>query len=87
MESGHLLYSALTCPSSANAWRFKSGHPFVPVAQHPISLSDNNNMRAAICADHLWNAEWADNPTRFRIFISDTGTHRNDHPKKNVGLD
>jgi len=26
-------------------------------------------------ADHQWNAEWADNPTRLRILIRDTGTH------------
>ena len=29
MESGHLLHSALTRPSSANARRLKSRHPFV----------------------------------------------------------
>jgi len=30
--------------------------------------------RAAHWVDHQWNAEWADSPTRFRIFIPDTGT-------------
>jgi len=64
MEPGHLLYSALTRPSSADARRFKSRHPLVPAAQQPISSSDNNNMRAAQWADNQWNAEWADNPTR-----------------------
>jgi len=29
---------------------------------------------AAQWADHQWNAEWADNPTRLRIFIPETGT-------------
>ena len=51
-----------------------------PAAQL-ISFSDNNNKRAVHWADHQWNAEWADNPTRLRIFIPDTGTHpptRND---------
>jgi len=47
---------------------------FEPAAQHLISLSDNN-IRAAQWAYHQWNAEWADNPTRLRIFIPDTGTH------------
>ena len=64
MESGNLLHSALTRPSSANAWRLKSKHPFVPAAQQLISASDNN-IRAA---------QWADNPTRLRFFIPDTGT-------------
>jgi len=67
MESGHLLHSALTCPSGAQ--RLKSRHPFVPAAQQLISSSDNNNIRAAQWADHQWNVEWADNPTRLRIFI------------------
>ena len=75
MEPGHLLHSALTCPSSANARRLKSRHPFAPVAQQLISSSDNNNIRAAQWADRQWNAEWADNPTRLRTSIPDTGTH------------
>jgi len=52
MEPGHLLHSALTRPSSANARRLKSRHPFVRAAQHLISLSDKNNIRAAQWADH-----------------------------------
>jgi len=46
---GHLLHSTLTRPSSANAQRLKSRHPFVPAAQQLISLSDNSNIRAAHC--------------------------------------
>jgi len=75
MEPGHPLHSALTRPSSANSRRLKSRHPFVPAAQQLICLSDNNNIRAAQWADHQWNAEWADNPTRLRTLIPDTGTH------------
>jgi len=43
-----------------------------------ISFSGNNNIRAA---------QWADNPTRLRTSIPDTGTHtpRNDPPKKILG--
>ena len=77
MEPGHLLHSALTRSSSANARRLKSRHPFVLAAQQLVSLSDNNNIRAAQWADHQWNAEWSDNPTRLRSLIPDTGTH---HP-------
>jgi len=69
MEPGHLLHTVLTRPSSANAQRLKSRHPFVPAAQQLISLSDNNNIRAAYWADHQWNSEWADNPTKLRTFI------------------
>jgi len=54
----HLLHSALTCPSSGNGRHLKSRHPFAPAAQQLISLSDNNNIRAAQWADHQRNAEW-----------------------------
>jgi len=74
MEPGHLLHSALTRPSSANARRLKSRHTFVPAAQQLNSSSDNNNIRAAQWADHQWNAKWADYPTRLRVFIPDKGT-------------
>jgi len=39
-----------------------------------ISSYDNNIRRAALWADHRWNAEWLDNTTRLRTFIPDTGT-------------
>ena len=74
MKPGHLLHSVLTRPSSADVRRLKSRHQFVPAAQQLIRSSDNNNIRAALWVDHQWNpAEWADNPTRLRIFIPDTG--------------
>jgi len=87
MEPGHLLHSALTRPSSADARRLISRHPFVPAAQHLISSSDNSNIRAAHWANHQWNAERADNPIGLRTFIPDTGTHPlwNEPPKKSLG--
>jgi len=75
MELGHPLHSVLTRPSSADARRLKPRHPFVLAAQQLIRLSDNNNLRGAHWADHQWNAKWADNPTRLRIFIPNIGTH------------
>ena len=69
MEPGHLLHLALTRPSSANAQRLKSRRPFLPAAQHLISLSVNNNMRAAQWTDYQWNVEWTDSPTRLHILI------------------
>ena len=68
MEPGHLLHSTLTRPSSAVARRLKSRHPLEPAAQQLISFSDNN-IRVAQWADHQWNVEWADNPTRLRTLI------------------
>jgi len=75
MEPGHLLHSALPRPSGAAARRLISRHQFVPAAQQLISFSDKNNIRAVQWADNQWNAEWADNPTRLRTSIPNTGTH------------
>jgi len=54
----------------------------LPTAQKLISSSDNNNIRAAHWADQQWNAEWADNPTKLRIFIPDTGSHSPEWPSQ-----
>ena len=74
MKPGHLFHSVFTRPSSAIPRRLKSRRPFVPAVQQLISSSDNNNIRVAQCTDHQWNAERADNPTRLRTLIPDTGT-------------
>ena len=84
MEPEHLLHSALTCPTSANARRIKSTHPFLPATQQLISSSHNNNMRAAHWADHQWNGDLADNPASLRIFIPDTSTHPPGRPSQEV---
>jgi len=42
---------------------------------HSTAEYCDNSIRAEHWADHQWNAEWTDNPTRLRIFIPDTGTH------------
>jgi len=75
MEPGHLLHSAFTRLPNAVARRLKLRHPFVYATQQLISFSDNNNIRAAQWVDNQWDAEWADNPTRLRSSIPDTGTH------------
>jgi len=48
--------------------------PISARAQQLISLCDNN-IRATQWTDHQWDAEWADSPTRLRIFITDTGKY------------
>ena len=48
MEPGHLLHSALTCPSTAYARRLKLRHTSVSAAQHLISSSDNNTIHAYV---------------------------------------
>ena len=75
MESGHLLHSVLTCPSSGNARHLKSRHPIVPSAQQLISLSVDNSRRVALWVDPRWNVEWLENTTRLCTFIPDIGTH------------
>jgi len=52
MEPEHLLHSALTRPSSADARRLKSRQLLVSAAQQLITSSDNNKW-----LDHQWNVE------------------------------
>jgi len=75
MKPAYHLHSAPTRPSCADARRLKSRHQFVSAAQQLISSYDNNNIRVARWVDRQWNAEWMDNPTRFRTFILEPGTH------------
>jgi len=75
MELGHLLHSALTRPSSANARHLKSRRPYVPAAIHLIIFYDNSNIRAVQWADYQWNTKWTDSPTRLCIFTPNTNTH------------
>jgi len=54
MEPGHLLHSVLTHTPDGNARHLKSRHQFASIAQKLICLSDDNNIRAALWADHRW---------------------------------
>jgi len=86
MELGHLLHWALTRPSDADPWRLKWRRTFVSSAQQLLNSFNNKKIRAVHWADHQWNADWADNPTRLRIFIPDTSTTpRIDPPKNSLG--
>ena len=70
MKVGHLLLSALTCPPSAKARGLVSRHAFVPAAQQLISISVNNNIRAAHCGSPM-ECGVGGQPA----CIPDTGTH------------
>ena len=74
IELGHLLHSALTRPSSADAQCLKSRHPCVPAAQQLISSFDDNKS-AAHWVGYWLNVEWLKSITRLRTFSPDTGTH------------
>jgi len=69
MEPGHLHHSALTVHRvQMHGASNRDTHLYLP---HNSSF-DNNNLRVAHWADHQWNGEWANNPTRLSIFIPDT---------------
>ena len=86
MEPGRLFQSALTCPPSADARRLKSRHPFVPVTQQLISLSDNNNIRAAQWADGSpMECGVGGQPCKTPYFHHRHPPSRNDSPKKSLG--
>ena len=81
------LSTHLSVQCKCTAPQIKTPSCRLTAAQQLISSSDNNNvgysrLRAAHGADHQWNAEWEDNPTRPRIFISDTGTQTPEWPSQ-----
>jgi len=83
MESGHLLHSTLTCPSSGNARHFKSRRPICIASQQFITSSDdNNNRRAVLWADHQWKAEWLEN---IKILCTSHFHSRHRHPLCRIG--
>jgi len=50
--------------------------PLICTRRKQLTISsDNNNIRAALWADHQWRWEWLDNITRLRTFIPNNGTH------------
>ena len=49
--------------------------PIVPAPQQLTSSTENSSIRAALWADHRWNADWLHNTTRRGTFIPDIGTH------------
>jgi len=48
-------------------------HLYSPHSNSSASLTTTAYVQ---WADHQWNAEWADNPTRLCTLIPDTGTHQ-----------
>ena len=67
MEPGHLLHSAITRPSSADARRLKSRHPFLPAAQQLISSSDDDTKCRARGGSPMECGK-CENTTRHRTF-------------------
>ena len=76
MEPGHLLHSAFTRPSmQMHGASNRDTHLYMPHNNSSVYLTTTTDIRKAQWTDHQWNAGWAVNPTRLRIFIPDTGTH------------
>ena len=59
MAAGHLLHSALTRPPSANARRFKSRHPFVPLHNSSsVHLTTSTYVRRTGRNTHGMRSGW-----------------------------
>ena len=76
---------SMTLPTSTDARRLKSRHPFVPAAQQLISSSDSNNMTTYVWRiGRITNGmrSWAVNPTRHHIFIPEPATIHLERPSQ-----
>ena len=84
LEPGHLLYSALARPSSANARRLKLRHLCVPNVQQLICLSDNLHVVDWRIANGTWSG-WTTPHDSTRSSMTPAPTLWNDAPKNSLG--
>ena len=74
LDPDHILYGLLRGFSDTGQARLRSRRPFVPAARN---LSDNLarlGIRASEWTNHKWNAEYCENASRLRAFVSRTGS-------------
>ena len=73
LSPDHILYCLLSGPSDARQEILRSRPPLVPAARDLL----NNLARLGICTlkwiNHKWIAEYCENTSRIRVFISRTG--------------
>ena len=72
LDPNHILYSLLSVSSDTRQVRLRSRRPFVPTARNLLDNLASLGIRTSECTNHKWNAEYCENTTRLRVFISRT---------------
>ena len=73
LDPDHILYVFLSGSSDARQERLISRRPFVPVARNLLDKLAGLDIRVSNWTNHKWNAEYCENSSRLRVFISRTG--------------
>ena len=73
LDPDHILHGLLSGSSDTRQVRLRSRRPFVPGARNLLDNLARLGIRASEWTNHKWNAEYCENASRLRAFVSETG--------------
>ena len=73
LNPDHILYGLLNGSSDAGQVRLRSRRPFVPAARNLLDNLSGLGIRASEWTNYKWNAEYCENFSRLRVFVSWNG--------------
>ena len=73
LDPDHILHGLLSGSSDTRQVRLRSRRPFVPAARNRLDNLARLGIRASEWTNHKWNAEYCENASRLRAFVSETG--------------
>ena len=74
LDPEHILYGLLSGSSVTRQVRLRFRRPFVPAARNLLDNLARLGIRASKRTNHKWNAEYCENASRLRVFVSGTGS-------------
>ena len=73
LDPDHILYDLLSGSSDTRQVRLRFRRPFVPDARNLLDNLTRLGIRASKWTNHKWKAEYCENASRLRAFVSGTG--------------
>ena len=73
LDPDHILYGLSSGSSDTCQVRLRTRRPFVPAARNLLDNLARLGIRASEWTNHKWNAEYCENASRLRAFVSRTG--------------
>ena len=70
LDLDHIIYGLLSGSSNTQQVRLKSRRPFVPAARNRLDNLARLGIRSSKWTNHTWNAEYCENASRLRFFVS-----------------
>ena len=72
LDPDHILLGLLSGSSGSRQERLRSRRPFLPAARNLLNNLAGLDIRASQWKNYKWNAEYCENTSRLRVFISRT---------------